>query len=499
MAFRVSSGQRDEAAGSNASSYNTIRRQPRSTFRYSTRMTLAFALTAVMTAVVLSAVLALVWGQQFQTYTRANMQRMVDQAAVRLGSAYDDSAGWTNEILDDVEASSRSMAEVGIRLEDANGSPLYDDAIGGVGKNVRHGSQPQKYAFPQSEEALVQAQVVSATDGVVGTITYWAVSSEGMLTQSDSSFRTNSYGAIVTAASMAVIFACIIGVFVARSLAKPIKTITTTASQIRNGDLTARTGIAGTDEIGRLGETIDDMATTLERDIQLEHRLTSDVAHELRTPLMAMQATVEAMQDGVLPADQDTLATVANEVRRLSRLVDAMLRLSRMENGKTPIDIQKVDVVGLMESLVVAHAQLFQDNGIELVFKNNTGHGSFIAEMDPDLIREALVNLLSNALRYTNEGGHVYVRLDRDRRNVLMSVQDTGMGIAKEDMSRVFSRFWRSDASRERAAGGLGVGLSLTKEIVDRHNGTISVDSEEGVGTTFTLKLPLTGPKLRKK
>jgi signal transduction histidine kinase len=320
----------------------------------------------------------------------------------------------------------------------------------------------------------------------------WSVSSDALLTKSDTAFRTSSYAAIVTAACLAVATACVIGYFVARALARPIKRITSTALQIRNGDLTARTDLAGSDEIGRLGETFDEMASTLERDIKLEHRLTSDVAHELRTPLMAMQATVEAMQDGVMPADQDNLATVAEEVRRLSRLVDAMLRLSRMENGKTPLNLVKTDVVALTSDLVTVHAQLFQDNGIDLTYVNDTGHQSFMAEIDPDLIREALVNLLSNALRYTSSGGTVELRVWRDRRNVLISVKDTGMGIAKEDIPRVFSRFWRSDASRERESAGLGVGLSLTKEIVDRHNGTISVDSEEGVGTTFTLKLPLT-------
>ena len=153
--------------------------------------------------------------------------------------------------------------------------------------------------------------------------------------------------------------------------------------------------------------------------------------------------------------------------------------------------MKKCDVVALASDLVLVHTQLFQDNGIELVFENNTGHKTYTAEIDPDLIREAMANLISNALRYTGEGGTVWVRVGRDRRNVLLSVEDTGMGIAKEDIPRVFSRFWRSDASRERVAGGLGVGLALTKEIVDRHNGTIWVDSQEGKGTTFTLRLPI--------
>ena len=504
MAFHVNHGSRDEAVDTSVSSYNTIKRQPRNTLKYSTRMTLSFALTAVMTAVVLSIVLAFVWEQQFQTYTRDNMQRMATQMADTLSQQYADEGAWTDSILDYVDATSGSMKEVGIRLIDSDGNVLYDNTMGGLLVS-RQGRQSKNVILPPRKDSVVVAdiQIVDVLeDGttsprVVGSLTFWAMNSDVFLTQSDSLFRTSSYGAIVTAASMAVIFACIIGVFVARALAKPIKVITTTASQIRNGDLTARTGISGTDEIGRLGETIDDMATTLERDIKLEHRLTSDVAHELRTPLMAMQATVEAMQDGVLPADQTNLATVGAEVRRLSRLVDAMLRLSRMENGKTPFQLEKCDVVELASNLVMAHSQLFQDNGIELTLQNDTGHDAFYAEIDPDLIREAMVNLLSNAMRYTAEGGSVTVRVARDRRNVLLSVQDTGMGIAKEDIPRVFSRFWRSDASRERVAGGLGVGLSLTKEIVDRHNGTISVDSEEGVGTTFTLHLPVTHRKTR--
>lgn len=491
--LHVSHNTHDAGSDQNVSSYNTIKRQPRRALRYSTRMTLSFALTAVMTAVVLSVVLAFVWERQFATYTRANMQRMAQQMADSLSQQYEENGSWSKQTLEYVAETSESMPEVGMRITSSEGVVLYDDTVGGMitEEHPRH----SRIAVPSREDSVVVADVMAKDDTgkktKVGKVTYWSVSSDALLTQNDSTFRTRSYAAIVMAATMAVGFACIIGVFVARALARPIKRITTTAAQIRNGDLTARTELTGTDEIGRLGEMFDEMAASLERDIQLEHRLTSDVAHELRTPLMALQATVEAMQDGVMPADEDTLATIADEVRRLSRLVDAMLRLSRMENGKTPIEMKKCDVVALASDLVLVHTQLFQDNGIELVFENNTGHKTYTAEIDPDLIREAMANLISNALRYTSEGGTVWVRVGRDRRNVLLSVEDTGMGIAKEDIPRVFSRFWRSDASRERVAGGLGVGLALTKEIVDRHNGTIWVDSQEGKGTTFTLRLPV--------
>ena len=233
------------------------------------------------------------------------------------------------------------------------------------------------------------------------------------------------------------------------------------------------------------------MASELERDIKFEHRLTSDVAHELRTPLMAMQATVEAMQDGVLPADDEHLETVASEVRRLSRLVDAMLHLSRVENN-TEFRTEKTDMVFALKSLVSVQEQLFSECGLRLRFDDKTPNHELFADVNQDLMREAVTNLMSNAMRYTPEGGWVVVSIGPEGRNGMqISVRDTGIGIAKEDIPRVFSRFWRSDASRERVSGGLGVGLALTKEIIDKHNGSISVESELGKGTTFTLHIPL--------
>lgn len=458
-------------------------------------MTLYFAGTAIMTVVILVAVLAIVWNDQFQSYTRDNMEDTVKSVASSLSESYVATGGWSDQTLEPVREFASNASDVGIQVYDAQGNLIYDEVhtypmVEGTHTPLTRESNELQY---------ISADITLSDGTKVGTLRFVSLNSDAFLTSADSTFRKNSYSAIFTAGIIAIVLACVVGYFASRALTKPIMRITSTAQQIRNGDLSARTGLHGNDEMGRLGETFDDMATTLERDIKLEHRLTSDVAHELRTPLMAMQATVEAMQDGVLPADEEHLATVDIEVRRLSRLVDAMLRLSRMENGKTPLRIERCDVVGLAGGLVTYQAQLFSDNGLDLNFSNDTGHEHCYAEIDPDLIREAIVNLMSNALRYTPEGGKVLVSVSRTRSDVSVSVQDTGIGIAKEDIPRVFSRFWRSDASRERVAGGLGVGLALTKEIVDRHNGTISVDSELGVGTKFTITLPTTHEQKQKR
>lgn len=246
----------------------------------------------------------------------------------------------------------------------------------------------------------------------------------------------------------------------------------------------------GDDEIDQLGETFDEMATSLEKDMKHEKRLTSDVAHELRTPLMAMLATVEAMQDGVYPTDEEHLETVASETRRLARLVQQMLDLSRMENRTAPLNLEQVDICSLVRTVVNAQEQLFCQRDLRLRFADETQGRSAVLEVDPDMITQAVINLMSNAMRYTPEGGWVVVSVAQDRKHVTISVSDTGIGIAKEDLSRIFGRFWRADASRAREAGGLGVGLAVTKQIVERHHGFISVESELGKGTNFSIHLP---------
>lgn len=256
------------------------------------------------------------------------------------------------------------------------------------------------------------------------------------------------------ASFIAIAIALLIGFFVSSMLTNPIRRITSTAKQIRDGDLSARTNMRGDDEIDQLGETFDEMATSLEKDLKHERRLTSDVAHELRTPLMAMLATVEAMQDGVLPTDDEHLETVASETRRLSRLVQQMLDLSRMENRTAPMNLRPVDISNLVRNVVDAQHPLFHERDLHLRFADETAGKQVTIEVDSDMITQAVINIMSNAMRYTPEDGWVVVTVRADRRHVMISVSDTGIGHRKRGLSRIFGRFWRADASpRARSPG----------------------------------------------
>ena len=489
------SSKAEERVGSSdpaRASWKTLSNKKTRHMSYRGKMTIMFALVAGITAAILVAVLAVTWEAQFLNYTRSNMERYATVIADSLAEVYDSTLGWdVDEVEKAVQASSIS-SDVGVQVLDDAGAILYDDtwARSGERADVDGEGVARATSLAPTDADSVVVRDIRVGRSSVGAVRLWAFGGEALITKGDAAFRTSSYGAVATAGAVAVALACLMGVLASRKLAKPIKSITSTAAQIRSGDLTARTGISGDDEIGQLGETFDDMATSLERDLKLEHRLTSDVAHELRTPLMAMLATVEAMQDGVLPADEERLATVAGEVKRLSRLVAAMLQLSRIENGTTPFKPEKTEIVGLVRSIVSSQEQLFADRGLRLSLDVKLPRKELVCEVDRDMMRQAVINLMSNAMRYTPEGGWVVVSVGQEGRDVVIAVSDTGIGIAKEDLARVFSRFWRSDASRERESGGLGVGLALTKEIIDRHHGFIGVESELGNGTKFTLHVP---------
>lgn len=535
--------------GSSRASWNTPRADVRPATTYGSRMAFSFALTSLLTVAILVSVVTVVWGGAFSEYTRANVEEIARLTSERLSAGYEERGGWSISFLANVASSSSVSDDIGMQVLDADGTILYDDTwpAASVAAEIRREEKAQSEPAGSTEDASVSggsaasdaagtsteegsvipadsgstdtsdapayssadsgahalaskaptdpveavSRAITTSDGKeIGTLRMWVLGSDALLTKADTAFRGKTFNAMAISALVAVIISLVIGFLVSRMLTNPIRRITSTAKQIRDGDLTARTGMKGDDEIDQLGETFDEMAQSLEKDLKHERRLTSDVAHELRTPLMAMLATVEAMQDGVYPTDSDHLETVASETRRLARLVQQMLDLSRMENKTAPMSIECVDVVSLARTIVSSQHQLFHDRDLHLRFTDETQGRGATAEIDPDMITQAMINIMSNAMRYTPEDGWVLVSVEADRKNVLIKVSDTGIGIAKEDLSRIFGRFWRADASRAREAGGLGVGLAVTKGIVERHHGFISVESELGHGTTFTIHLP---------
>ena len=515
MARLIIGQKHAEPEASSRASWNTPHSVPRTGMSYGSRMALSFAMTSLVTVLVLAGVVTVVWGGAFSDYARANMEEIAHILAQKLADGYEHDGAWTMDNIGSVAEASVITEDIGMQITDGSGGILYDSSLPDSSRQESGISDPSVTELlansagvsvvnplaPTSGKALVSkaptnpgsavtAPIVDGDGATLGEVRLWVMGSDALLTKADAAFREKTFSAMGFAAIITIAVALVIGFVVSRMFTTPVRRITRTARQIREGDLSARTGMRGDDELDQLGETFDEMAASLERDLKRERRLTSDVAHELRTPLMAMQATIEAMQDGVYPTDAEHLETVASETRRLARLVQQTLDLSRLENHTAPLNMQPVDMVHLVRGIVNNQHQLFHTKGLHLRFIDETQGRAAVVEVDPDMITQCVINLLSNAMRYTPEDGWVVASVHGDRKNVMVSVSDTGIGIAKDDLARIFGRFWRADASRAREAGGLGVGLAVTKQIVERHHGFIAVESELEKGTSFTIHLP---------
>lgn len=293
-------------------------------------VSIAVSLITIISSVV---VLSAVWNQHFQSYTRENVQRVADGTAAAIADGYEQSNGdWYGGALSAATSASSLYDSVYLQVRTIDGTIVYDDRANDVLGSV-----------DVKEDGSNVASAPIMVDGEkVGTVLVRVPGSETLLTKFDEDFRDKSYNAMIFAAVIALIIAMVMGAIFARTIAAPVKKITNAAKALKEGDYSARTGMTGSDEIARLGNMFDLMADSVESNRKLERRLVTDVAHELRTPLMAIQSTVEAMIDGVFKPDAERLETLNSEVQRLSRLVDALLKLSRLESRTKPIEQKRL-------------------------------------------------------------------------------------------------------------------------------------------------------------
>jgi len=461
---------------------------------FSSRLGFAFALVAAFTAVLAGVITFLVWDYQFNEDARANLQSIADATATSAVQAYEIYEGWNfsaYQVIPQVGA----RADVGVQILDMKQDVIYDEAdLGQHGQNVlgqSMGSNPfdNELSAPEEPTGTIVTSPVIVGGQNVGTVRVWAYGTGGLLSSHDVALRTSSMIALGFSACLAIIVATIVGIFYSRRITRPINRITNTAAALRDGEAGVRTGLTGTDEISQLGETFDNMADSIEADRTLERQMTSDVAHELKTPLMGIQATVEAIEDGIFPADNAHLSTISHETQRLTRLTNGILELSRLEAGSLPLQMKRISADQPARAALDIHGQLIESSGLQILSELETG---YYIMGDADRLQQAIGNLLSNAVRYTPEGGTIMLRgvYEKKAKCYRISVIDTGIGIKPDDLEKLFMRFWRADEARDRATGGIGIGLPITKEIIDRHKGTIEVTSEVGKGTSFSFTLP---------
>ncbi|RKT88316.1 two-component system, OmpR family, sensor histidine kinase BaeS [Saccharopolyspora antimicrobica] len=273
----------------------------------------------------------------------------------------------------------------------------------------------------------------------------------------------------------------------ASRLVRPIDAITAAARRMGGGDRSARVRTSARGEIGELAAAFNAMSEQVERTEQQRKTMVSDIAHELRTPLVNVRGWLEAAQDGVATLDQPLVASLLEETLLLQHLIDDLQDLALADAGKLRAHLEPVHLGAILEQVAAAHRGRAEAGGIEL---RASAEGDPDLAADPTRLRQALGNLVSNALRHTPAGGLVELRARRVADEVIIEVSDTGVGIPAESLPHVFDRFWRAEKSRGRHGGGSGLGLAITHHLVQAHGGSIEVRSTVGAGTTFTIRLP---------
>ncbi|BDF58322.1 hypothetical protein CE91St36_11390 [Christensenellaceae bacterium] len=295
-----------------------------------------------------------------------------------------------------------------------------------------------------------------------------------------------------------IIFILACGVIIISSMlstnwiTNPINKLTDVAVKISAGDLKQRARIKGKGEIAELGQTFDMMCDKIQNLDKQRSEFVSDASHELKTPLASMKILVESLlyQDNV-PEEvyKDFLSDINGEIDRLNSLITDLLLLSKMDSDIMAINLETINLSSLVNKCVEALRPIAQMRDIRITENLESG---LEIECDPLKLRQALNNLIENAIKYTQDGGHVQVSSKRRGNEVAVQIEDDGIGMSEEHLQHIFERFYRVDKARSRETGGTGLGLHIVRRIALMHNGRVEVESAEGQGSKFTLILPVT-------
>ena len=272
----------------------------------------------------------------------------------------------------------------------------------------------------------------------------------------------------------------------ARGIVRPLERLTETARALGRGDLSVRSGLTTRGEVGTLAQAVDEMADRLQRQMAAEKALLANVSHELRTPLARIRVAVELAEDGG-PAAAEYLREIGADIDELDRLLTDLMTTVRLD-AAPPLRRERVEARALLERAVQRFQGLFPDRALVVDVPEHLP----ALDADPVMLRRVLDNLLDNARKYSDAPITLRVRLEAERLHV--AVVDAGAGIAPDDVARLFTPFFRTDASRDRGTGGVGLGLALAKRIVEAHGGEIGVDSAPGRGSTFWFRVPFRAP-----
>ncbi|MBX0327027.1 HAMP domain-containing protein [Oscillochloris sp. ZM17-4] len=444
-----------------------------------TKLTLAFLLVGVVGALLVALLVGMRTRSEFDRFLSTRDQDAISQI---LGSYYAGHGSWAG--VDEALAADSRLTFYSRRITLLNADRTV--VLGGRSHPVGSG---------MSDDDSLASQPISVNGQVVGYVL--APSADQLARPSDReraplpemAFIQRVAWAAAISAGVAALIALVLGSLLARTLTRPVRELTAATQAMAAGSLGEQVRVRSRDEIGRLATSFNQMSSDLSRASQSRKQMTADLAHDLRTPLSILRGYTEGLKDGRIQGSAALYGVMHSEVEHLRHLVEDLRVLSLADSGEMPLSRRAIDPVALIERAGLAYIVQAEQQGLALHVDAAQDLPSI--SVDTDRMAQVLNNLVSNALRYTAHGA-VTLSASQQGGQVLLQVCDTGSGIDVADLPHIFDRFYRADKARQRGDNGAsGLGLAIAKAIIDAHDGTISVESTVGQGTTFTIALPV--------
>lgn len=307
-----------------------------------------------------------------------------------------------------------------------------------------------------------------------------------LLSKEDVNFKFAVNKSIVVSVLITILVTVLVSLSLSKQFSTPIVEVSRTSVKLSDGDYNARSeGRSNISEIKDLNDSINILGEKLKKQDEIRKRLISDISHEIRTPLNILQNNLEAMADGIFPVTSERLASLNSEVIRFGKLLDNLNVLKEFETEEIKLNIETVYIDKIVQSVVKDFAAELNEKGIDIDF-NFSKDADYRIKGDVDKLKQVFINILSNAVKFSHDGGKIWIDISSDNSHVFTSIKDNGIGIDKRDLPFIFERLYRGDKSRQQIEGS-GIGLTIVKKILMLHSAEISVESEIGKGTAFKI------------
>jgi len=457
------------------------------------RWVLAFAVVILIAVATIALVVGVQATDQFRRYAAVH-GAAAQNLAVRLGNYYATYGSWAEvqSWWQQTWASESPMSGERGGSAGRGSGPMMGPALSFVVADAMGRVVLDSEGTPTgrlSAARLAQASPIETNGEVVGYLLIranaWAAAASGP----EAAFLVSLRWALLLGAAVAFIAALVVGMVLVRGIVAPLRQLSDAAQAIAAGDLMIRAPVRGQDEIAQLAQSFNRMTESLALAETARRAQTADIAHELRNPLAVLQATLEAIGDGVYVASPENLRPALDQVHTLNRLVEDLRLLALADAGQLQLQRRVLDLRVLLERAVRGYRARLEERDVRLQLTLPDVLPQVFA--DTDRLLQVVNNSLDNAARYLPPGAQVQVRAFASDAEVVVQIVDDGPGIPEAELARLFTRFWRGERSRSRETGGSGLGLSVARRIIEAHGGSITASATPGGGLTLTFTLPV--------